>query len=208
MRSGPDGGPLTHEVLIEKPLRLFQPWGMNLCLVIVALAVAWLLSGCEKNGAQTAKPLAALAETNAMPIHYYLDHAQPKLRTVKLWLGTQEIDAELAVSVAEISTGMMYRKSMAENEGMLFLFAQPDQRNFYMKNCLVPLSAAYIDPQGAIDQIIDLQPGVEKPVPSRSDQIKYVLEMPQGWFARHDVTSGMVINTSEGPLKNLRGLLP
>src|SRR6266516_6399220 len=79
VRSGPDEGPLTHEVLIEKPLRLFQPWGMNLCLVIVALAVAWLLSGCEKNGAQTAKPLAALAETNAMPIHYYLDHAQPKL---------------------------------------------------------------------------------------------------------------------------------
>jgi len=194
--------------LIEKPLRLFQPWGMNLCLGLVVLAVAWLLSGCGKNGATTAEPPPAQAETNTVPIHYYLDHAQPKLRTVKLWLGPHEIDAELAVSVTEVSTGMMFRTAMAENEGMLFLFAQPDQRNFYMRNCVIPLSAAYIDPRGAIDQIVDLQPGVEKPVPSRSDQIIYVLEMPQGWFARHHVTPGMVLNTSEGPLKNLRGLLP
>lgn len=182
---------------------------MRFCLALAGFAGILLSAGCEKNAA-TAAPRAPAAVTNAnvIPTQFHLNRAQPRLRTIKLWIGTQEIEAEAAVSLTEISTGMMFRTNMTENTGMLFLFARPNQRNFYMKNCVVALSAAYIDTEGAIDQIVDLHPGVETPVPSRSHQIKYVLEMPQGWFGRHNITTGMVINTSQGRLKNLRGIEP
>lgn len=77
-----------------------------------------------------------------------------------------------------------------------------------MKNCVVPISAAYIDTEGAIAELVELRPGVEKPVASKSHQIQYVLEMPKGWFERNQITTGTVVNTSQGPLKNLRGVLP
>ena len=181
---------------------------MRFCLASAAFAGILMSAGCEKNAATAAPPVAAaITNANVIPTQYHLNRAQPKLRTIKVWIGTQEIETEAAVSVTEISTGMMFRTNMAENTGMLFLFTGPDQRSFYMKNCVIDLSAAYIDTEGVIDQIVDLHKGVETPVPSRSSQIKYVLEMPQGWFSRHNITTGMVINTSQGMLKNLRGVL-
>ena len=183
---------------------------MKLFLTYAVGSAALCFAGCDKHDATAAAPGVSVQPSNApvIPTQYHLNRAQPKLRTIKLWIGTQEIDTEAAVSLTEISTGMMFRTNMAENTGMLFLFAGPDQRNFYMKNCVVALSAAYIDTEGVIDQIVDLHPGVEKPVPSRSNRIKYVLEVPQGWFGRQNITTGMVINTSQGMLKNLRGILP
>lgn len=181
---------------------------MRFCLALAAFAGILLCAGCEKNAATAApRPSAAITNANVIPTQFHLNRAQPKLRTIKLWIGTQEIDTETAVSITEISTGMMFRTNMAENTGMLFLFAGPDQRSFYMKNCVINLSAAYIDTEGVIDQIVELHKGVETPVPSRSNQIKYVLEVPEGWFARRNITTGMVINTSQGLLKNLRGVL-
>jgi len=175
------------------------------CGVILVLAFLFL-AGCQKPAA-SAPPAANATNPEAAPTQFHLNRAQPKLRTIKLWIGAQEIETEVAVSVTEISTGMMFRTNMAENTGMLFLFAGPDRRSFYMKNCVIDLSAAYIDTEGVIDQIVDLHKGVEVPVSSRSDQIKYVLEVPRGWFGRHNITPGMVINTSQGMLKNLRGVL-
>lgn len=130
----------------------------------------------------------------------HLDHAQPKLKTLKLWLGDQEIAAEVALTITEISTGMMFRTNMAENEGMLFVFSQPHQASFYMKNTTVPLSVAYIDPEGAILEIHDLKPLDETPVEAKSDQVQYTLEMTQGWFARHRIAPGAVIRTEFGKL--------
>ena len=181
---------------------------MRFLLALASVAGLALLAGCDRNAATAAPGTpAAITNKNVISTQYHLNQAQPKLRTIKLWIGTQEIETETAVSVTEISTGMMFRTNMAENTGMLFLFAGPDQRSFYMKNCVIDLSAAYIDTEGVIDQIVDLHKAVETPVASRSDQIKYVLEVPRGWFGRHNITAGMVINTSQGPLKNLRGIL-
>lgn len=183
---------------------------MKLFLALAVAAATLCFAGCEKHDATAAPPGVSVAPSNATVnrTQYHLNQAQPKLRTIKLWIGTQEIETETAVSITEISTGMMFRTNMAENTGMLFLFTGPDQRSFYMKNCVIDLSAAYIDTEGVIDQIVDLLKGVETPVPSRSSRIKYVLEVPRGWFGRQNITTGMVINTSQGPLKNLRGILP
>jgi uncharacterized membrane protein (UPF0127 family) len=69
-----------------------------------------------------------------------------------------------------------------------------------MRNTRVPLSCAYIDPQGAILEIHHLVPLDETPVESKADNIQYVLETRQGWFERHNVNVGSNIRTEKGPL--------
>ena len=130
----------------------------------------------------------------------HMSHAQPKLRTMKLWLGPKEIIAELAVTETEIATGMMFREKMEENEGMLFIFGRPHRTSFYMKNTYVPLSCAYVDSEGAILEIHDLKPLNETPVEARSDKVQYVLEVKQGWFERNGVGIGTVVRTEHGSL--------
>jgi uncharacterized membrane protein (UPF0127 family) len=130
----------------------------------------------------------------------HLNHAQPKLRSMKVWLGTNEIATELALSPIEVGTGMMFRKEMGPDEGMLFVFRYPHRTGFYMKNTVVPLSAAYIDPEGIILEIHDLEPLNEAPVMAASDQVLYVLEMNRGWFLQHRIEPGAALRTEMGTL--------
>ena len=175
-------------------------WPFSICAGVVLAS-----AGCDPKPA--AAPAPKHPTTNGMPVKYHLDQAQPKLQTMKLWVGSKELDAEIAASITEIATGMMFRTNMLDSEAMLFVFATPDRREFYMKNCVVALSAGYIDANGILDEIVELQPGELKPVPSRSDKIKYVLEVPQGWFKRHNIAVGATIMTDKGPLKQFSGLL-
>jgi uncharacterized membrane protein (UPF0127 family) len=96
---------------------------------------------------------------------------------------------------------MMFRTNLAENAGMLFAFPAPHRASFWMKNCPLPLSAAYIDPEGVILEIHDLQPHNTNSVTASSEQVQFVLETNQGWFGRHHVTTGMVVRTEHGPLR-------
>jgi uncharacterized protein len=126
--------------------------------------------------------------------------AQPRLPTTDLYLGTHRITAEVARLPRQIRTGMMFRPSIGEDEGMLFLFSVPHRASFWMKNVFVELSVAYLDPEGRILEIHDLEPGNETPVASRSGRVQYALEMPRGWFERHGVTPGVMVTTGHGPL--------
>jgi uncharacterized membrane protein (UPF0127 family) len=127
---------------------------------------------------------------------------------MKLYVGTEELMTELAMKPVEIYTGMMWRTNMPENEAMLFVFSSGEQRSFYMRNTLVPLSLAYIDPDGSILEIHDLQPRNETPVPSKASNVQFVLEVPQGWFKRHNIAPGTVIRTQRGELKNTFSFRP
>jgi len=131
---------------------------------------------------------------------FYSDRALPKLPLLKLFVGKQVLETEMAVTPRELATGMMYRTNIAENEGMLFRMPFPQRANFYMKNTVVPLSCAYIDTEGTILEIHDLQPLNEKPVSSATENIQYVLETAQGWFQRNDIGVGTVIRTADGSL--------
>jgi uncharacterized membrane protein (UPF0127 family) len=162
--------------------------------------VLLVLCGCDGPRSETAsKPTNQPAFPLNTPSH--LDHAQPKLRTMKLWLGSKEINAELAVTETEVATGMMFRKEMAETEGMLFIFGRPHRASFYMRNTYVPLSLAYIDGEGAILEIHDAKPLDETPIFARSEQVQYVLEVKQGWFDRNGVRVGAVVRTEHGSLQ-------
>lgn len=167
--------------------------------VFVLLLAAGLLVGCG-NSASSKPPVTA---PSIDPKYGHLTHAQPKLPTVKVWLGSEEMIAEIARTDLQIQTGMMYRTNMAENEAMIFVFT-PERigpKSFYMRNCVVPLSAAYIEPDGTIAEIVDLQPGEETPVMSKSSNLQFVLEAPQGWFKRHNINPGVVIRTERGSLQ-------
>jgi uncharacterized protein len=174
------------------------------------VALALVLGGCRPDEAvappSTRAEPSAPVSTQALAAAKFVTGAsdpsegrpQPRLPTLKLWVGTNEVTAELAATDRQIAIGMMRRTSMAEMDGMLFLFARPGQRAFYMRNTLVPLSCAYIDPEGTILEIYDMKPLDETPIPSKSDQVQYVLEMNQGWFERHGVKPGVAVSTERG----------
>ena len=131
----------------------------------------------------------------------HLDHAQPKLTTIKLYLADKAVVAEVAKAIHEIATGMMFRESMDENDGMLFVFGRPHQTSFYMKNTKVPLYCAYIDGEGKILEIYDMEPLNLDGIPSQSDKIQFVLEMNQGWFEKNGIKVGTRVVSEKGPLR-------
>jgi hypothetical protein len=159
--------------------------------LIVSLA-ALPLAGCNQN----APPSAPVAGA----VNHEPTQAQPKLATIRLWLGAEEVKAEMALNSEQVRTGMMFRTNLDEMAGMIFVFTRPVQAEFWMKNCPLPLSCAYIDPQGAIAEIHDLKAQDTNTVVAASDNIQYVLEVNQGWFARHHVTEGIFVRTERGTL--------
>ena len=185
------------------------------CVVASAalLLIAFAMAGCgnqatatggqSTNSATSSSAGGKAAATNEIdPDFGHLTHAQPKLPTIKIWLGSEELTAEMALRRVEIATGMMFRTNMLENEAMLFVFADPGPRSFYMRNCTVPLTAAYINPDGVIEEFAKLDPGDTNGVPSRSWNIQFVLELPQGWPERHNVRTGAVVRTQLGTLRD------
>ena len=128
------------------------------------------------------------------------NRAQPRLKTIKLYLGSAELTVEIADENHERQAGMMHRTTMPENEGMLFVFPYPHQSGFWMKNTIVPLSIAYIDPASRVIEIHDMQPGNTNTVESRSARVQYALEVNQGWFAKNGIKPGAVLATEHGSL--------
>ncbi len=176
-----------------------------LLLTVVALLLA---SGCDGHRKATPETVPSGTSSEASFLPPYLTNAQPRLPTMKLMVGVRELNAELALKPVEIYTGMMWRTNMVDGEGMLFVFGDAAPRSFYMKNTLVPLSIAYIDPAGVILEIHDLHPRNEQPVPSKAGNIQFVLEVPQGWFARNGIVPGTVVRSAQGELKKLFSFSP
>jgi uncharacterized membrane protein (UPF0127 family) len=176
---------------------------VKLAFLTLALVVTALV-GCNDPGRHPVGSAPATSPPPAAPTSgaLWFPYAQTNLQRMKIYVGPAELDAALALRPLERQTGMMWRTNMDENEAMLFPFPEPHRASFYMKNTRVPLSAAYIDPEGAIVEIHDLHPLEEKPATAASDNIQYVLEVKQGWFRRNNITTGAVVRTARGELKN------
>lgn len=114
---------------------------------------------------------------------------QPTLERVRLVAGKASIDVEVARTPGQIQRGLMHRPSLLEGRGMLFVFAEPGRQCFWMKNTLVPLTAAFLDADGRILNLADMQPRSERLHCSDGDAL-YVLEAPQGWFQRQGMGAG------------------
>ena len=116
--------------------------------------------------------------------------AQPELPVTKLSIGDKTIRAEIADEEHERSAGLMFRETLAADAGMLFIMPRTGPVAFWMRNTELPLTIAYIAPNGAIMELHDLKPRDERPVPSRFPDIAFALEMPQGWFSKNNVWPG------------------
>jgi uncharacterized membrane protein (UPF0127 family) len=113
--------------------------------------------------------------------------------TMPLNAGIHVIQAEVAATPAQRAQGLMYREKMGVNEGMVFLFGEPQAACMWMKNTLIPLSAAFLDERGKIINIEDMTPQTTVSHCAKAPA-KYVLEMNQGWFQRKNIKPGMTID--------------
>ena len=114
---------------------------------------------------------------------------QLNLPRIKLSAGMHLIDVQLAMTPAHRTTGLMYRREMPQFEGMLFVFDQPARQCFWMMNTLLPLTAAFVADDGTITNLADMKPQTTNSHCSVK-AVRYVLEMNQGWFAKHGIKAG------------------
>lgn len=109
---------------------------------------------------------------------------------VPLRCGDVSVLVEVADDPAERARGLMMRREMAEDHGMLFVFETTGQQSFWMHNTLIPLSIAYLGERGEVLEIHDMFPLDRSAVISQSASVRYALEVNRGWFARRGIGPG------------------
>jgi uncharacterized membrane protein (UPF0127 family) len=154
----------------------------------------------QKSSTASPSPTASGSPAEASEPVFHLASAQVNLPRVKLWIGSKEIVSELCHTVPQIATGLMHRTAIGPEETMLFVFAGPRDRSFYMKNVPFDIDVAYIDTEGVIQEIVRLKAQDAKGVPSKSSRIQFVLEAAPDYFTRNGFGPGTLISTERGSL--------
>jgi uncharacterized membrane protein (UPF0127 family) len=122
-------------------------------------------------------------------------HSKNSLK-IPLYIKDKEIWVEVAKTPEETSNGLMGRKHLGKDEGMLFIFEVEGYHGFWMKNTLIPLSIAFIDKEGRIVKITDMKPlSLQTHAPPRP--VLYALEMNKGWFSANDIKVGHILRFSK-----------
>jgi uncharacterized protein len=174
---------------------------VNLTKILILPVVVALCAGCGKILATK-----SANGTNAVESEHYSVPSGPqgKLQTMKIYLGPETLDAELALTSEQEATGLMYRTNITDETAMLFVLPEPilPPNGFWMTNCPMSLSAAYIGPDGVIEEIHHLEKNDNVPVAAAHNNIIYVLEVNDGWFGRHNINPGMLIRTERGSLED------
>ena len=114
---------------------------------------------------------------------------QTTLPRTSITAGMYLIDAQVAMTPREREIGLMFRKEMPVQEGMLFVFEQPATQCFWMKNTILPLTAAFVADDGTIVNLADMKPMTEDSHCS-AKPVRYVLEMNVGWFDKRGIKAG------------------
>ena len=141
------------------------------------------MSEAPRYGASVRALLAALLLTATAAV------AAAELPEVTLSIGPHKLTAEVAATDATRSTGLMHRRMMPENRGMLFVFESVALHGMWMMNTYLPLSVAFADRDGTIINIADMEPHTQN-THSAKRPAKYALEMNKGWFAKRGVKPG------------------
>ena len=121
---------------------------------------------------------------------------QTQLQRTTLNAGMHLIQVQLAQDFEQRQIGLMWRKEMPQNEGMLFVFDQSAVQCFWMRNTLLPLTAAFVSDDGSIVNLADMKPMNDDSHCSKKP-VRFVLEMNQGWFAKRNIQAGFKLS---GPL--------
>jgi len=153
------------------------------------------------HGFDKAIRLLAAALVFSAPALFSAESAQPELPVKTLRIGSTSVRAEVADNDAQRSAGLMFRESLAADSGMLFVMPSVGPASFWMKNTLIPLSVAFMDENGTILEIHDMQPKSEKIVKSTFSRIAYALEMQQGWFGKKNIWPGERVSGLPPPVR-------
>lgn len=154
----------------------------RICFVFMVSVMALLTSSpaYAKSPAITPDTVAALPDV--------------KFETRKIQLGGQIITIEIADTDAKRERGLMFRESLPDGHGMLFVFEDERKLSFWMKNTLIPLSIGYFDKNRRLNEVHEMVPAVlgERELKTYSSRLPamYALEMPKGWYSKHRIKSG------------------
>jgi uncharacterized membrane protein (UPF0127 family) len=127
-----------------------------------------------------------------LPVLALAQRALPPQPTIKLTAGIHLITAEVAADRATMARGLMFRERLAPNHGMVFLYAEGSTLCMWMRNTLIPLSVAFIDDDGTIVNIEDMEPQTDASHCSRRP-VRFALEMERGWFDQRGLKAGSKI---------------
>jgi len=144
--------------------------------VLVAFAIVLVdpLAGCGK------KQSASAQETTYKSVSDYFS----------IKVGDRTVQMQLAVLPMEMQHGLMGRRDLGPDQGMIFIYQQPERMNFYMRNTPTPLDIGYFTGDGRLHEVYPMYPFDEKTISSRSEAIQFALEMNQGWYKTNDVKPG------------------
>jgi uncharacterized protein len=124
-------------------------------------------------------------------------------------VGERTVQMQIAARPEELQKGLMFRTAMGPDEGMLFVFTQPQPQGFWMRNTILPLDIGYFEATGELKEIYPMYPHDEKTVSSRSHAIQFCLEMNQGWYRQNNVKPGAQLDLAAvAAALQARGLKP
>ena len=115
---------------------------------------------------------------------------------IPIYINDREILVEVAKTGEERALGLMGRTSLGKEEGMYFIFEDEGIHGFWMKNTLLPLSIAFIDREGKIVWITDMEP-LTLSIHNPPRPVLYALEMNKGWFAKNGIKVGDIVRFSK-----------
>ncbi|UXH80046.1 DUF192 domain-containing protein [Roseateles amylovorans] len=133
-----------------------------------------------------------------LPVAHAQQGPQKGLPVVELGAGMHLIHAEVARTEEQRAIGLMNRKEMPANAGMLFVFEQAGVQCFWMKNTLIPLSIAFVGDDGSIVNIDEMQ-ALSEASHCSAKPVRYVLEMNQGWFSKRALKAGTKLRGGPWP---------
>jgi uncharacterized membrane protein (UPF0127 family) len=142
---------------------------------LVLVLTALMFAGCGDHKAAT--PMAAVAPKTAADFF-------------PIKVGDKTVRMQLAVRVPEMERGLMERRDLGRDDGMIFVYDKPQQMNFWMRNTPTPLDIGFFDGEGMLEEIYQMHPFDENSVTSRSTLLTFALEMNQGWFSDKAVKPG------------------
>jgi uncharacterized membrane protein (UPF0127 family) len=136
------------------------------------LALALLVLGCARHGPEVSPAPKTVGDWFAIAVSG---------RTVQM---------QLAIFPAEMERGLMGRRDLAPDQGMIFIYPEPVQMSFWMRNTPLPLDIGFFSPEGELKEVYAMLPYDETAIRSRDMRLQFALEMNQGWFHRNGIRPG------------------
>lgn len=167
--------------MVKNANPVFRPAGplrslpRSLLLIgVLAAPVLGLVACAKEKSADATKGAAVKTVADYFPIQ----------------VGGRTVRMQLAVRNDEMQRGLMGRRDLGPDDGMIFVYEKPQQMSFWMRNTPTPLDIGFFGLGGVLEEIYPLHPFDESSVGSRSDRLQFALEMKQGWYRERDVKPG------------------